>query len=76
MNASVIFAFSNLLCSPPVMGAEAHFLLSLLALFSLACSKIHPFDVNEPKQVPYFTQGHRPFTAAIFPNRFAYPKDE
>jgi hypothetical protein len=61
--------FSDLLLlSAPIMGAEAHFRLSLLALF--------PFDVNEPKQVPYFTQGHRPFTAAIFPNRFAYPKDE
>jgi hypothetical protein len=53
-----------------MMAAEAYFRLSLLALFSLACSKIHPFDENEPKQVPCFTQGHRPFTAAIFPNRF------
>ena len=50
MNASAIFAFfrpSSAL--RPHVGAEAHFRLSLLALFSLACSKIHPFDVNEPK---------------------------
>jgi hypothetical protein len=34
--------FSDLLLlSAPHVGAEAHFRLSLLALFSLACSKIH-----------------------------------
>ena len=59
--------FSDLLLlSAPHDGAEAHFRLSLLALFSLAFSKIHPFDVNEPKQVPCFTQGHRPFTPPSF----------
>ena len=51
MNASAIFVFfrPSSALRPPMMGAEAHFRLSLLALFSLACSKIHPFDVNEPK---------------------------
>jgi hypothetical protein len=42
--------FSDLLLlSAPMKGVEAYFRLSLLALFPLACSKIHPFDVNEPK---------------------------
>ena len=66
MNASAISRFSDLLLlSAPHVGAQAHFRLSLLALFSLAFSKIHPY-VNEPKQVPCFTQGHRPFTPPSF----------
>jgi hypothetical protein len=45
-----------------MIGAEGHFGLSHLALFSFACIKIHRSD--DPTQGPCLTYRHRPFTAA------------